>query len=208
MASNPACALTRAEWLQRFHRWTHHGSPQDLLQASVFFDMRALSGVAQWPEALLQQARVWARQEKRFMALLAQNHAQFKLPLSWLGGLQSQTEADGHYIDLKLQGTAVAVDAARILALGHGISALGTRERLLGAAPEAGVPEAEAQSWAGAFEHLQLLRLSRQLGSPDPAQAGNRLKIDGLATFDRNILRESLKALQTLQQRIELTWGA
>lgn len=208
MASNPACALTRTEWLQRFHRWTHQGNPQDLLQASVFFDMRALAGAMEWPEQILKQAQAWAREEKRFMTLLAQNHAQFKLPLGWLGGLQSQAEADGHYIDLKMQGTALAVDAARILALGCGVPALGTRERLLQAAPEVGVPDSEAQSWVGAFEHLQMLRLSRQLTAPEPAQAGNRLKIDGLATFDRNILRESMKALQTLQQRIELTWGA
>ncbi len=208
MASHPACALTQTQWLQRFHQWTHQSSPKDLLQASVFFDMRGLVGMTEWPGLLLQQARAWAQQDKKFMVLLAQNHAQFKLPLGWLGGLQSQAEADGHYMDLKLQGTAVAVDAARILALGCGVSACGTRDRLLQAAAGLGVPESEAQSWVGAFDHLQWLRLGRQLGAPDPAQAGNRLRIDDLSTFERSILRESLKALRTLQQRVELTWGA
>ncbi len=207
MASHPACALTRTQWTQKFHQWTHHASPKDLLQASVFFDMRGLAGMTEWPRLLLQQAQAWAMQDKKFMVLLGQNHAQFKLPLGWLGGLQSQAQPDGHYMDLKLQGTAVAVDAARILALGCGVSACGTRDRLVQAAAALGVPGTEAQSWVGAFDHLQWLRLGRQLSAPDPAQAGNRLRLDDLSTFERNILRESLKALRTLQQRVELTWG-
>ena len=48
MASNPACCLTPAEWLQRFADWIEHGAPEDLLNASIYFDLRALGGNARW----------------------------------------------------------------------------------------------------------------------------------------------------------------
>ena len=41
MASNPECCLTPAEWLQRFAHWIEHGAPEDLLNASIYFDLRA-----------------------------------------------------------------------------------------------------------------------------------------------------------------------
>ena len=207
MASNPECALTLSQWRDRFHAWTHHASPQDLLKASVFFDMRALAGESAWPQQLLDQALAWAQSQRRFMTLLAQNHLQFKVPLDWLGGLQAEGEGEEAQIDLKLHGTALAVDAARILCLGSGVRALSTRERLLKASPKLGIPEAEAQSWVAAFEHLQVWRMGLQLAAPDPANAGNRLALQGLATYQRRVLRESFKTLQGLQQRVELTWG-
>jgi len=58
-----------------------------------------------------------------------------------------------------------------------------------------------------AFEHLQVWRMGLQLAAPDPANAGNRLALQGLATYQRRVLRESFKTLQGLQQRVELTWG-
>ena len=169
--------------------------------------MRALAGESAWPQQPLDQALAWAQSQRRFMTLLAQNHLQFKVPLDWLGGLQAEGEGEEAQIDLKLHGTALAVDAARILCLGSGVRALSTRERLLKASPKLGIPEAEAQSWVAAFEHLQVWRMGLQLAAPDPANAGNRLALQGLATYQRRVLRESFKTLQGLQQRVELTWG-
>ena len=46
MASNPECCLTQAEWLARFSSWIDHGAPEDLLNASIYFDLRPLAGAA------------------------------------------------------------------------------------------------------------------------------------------------------------------
>ena len=123
-------------------------------------------------------------------------------PLNWRGALATTDDAQGRdVIDLKLQGTAIFVDAARLLALAHGLPALGTRERLLAAGPAAGVPERESAAWVSAFDHLQLLRLRAQLAANDPKTA-NRVEIGSLGAIDRRVLREAFRVARELQQKI------
>ena len=68
MASNPECCLTQAEWLARFASWIDHGAPEDLLNASIYFDARALAGAAAlvtpMRELVSAQAGRNARQQK------------------------------------------------------------------------------------------------------------------------------------------------
>jgi CBS domain-containing protein len=40
MAGESACCLTLDEWRERFRLWIEQGSPQDLLNASIYFDFR------------------------------------------------------------------------------------------------------------------------------------------------------------------------
>ncbi len=205
MASNEACALSRSEWARRFHDWVAHARPTDLLRASVFFDMRGIAGAIEWAQETLNQAWALVPSQPLFMRALVETHRQFTLPLNWLGGLRGQGDA-GH-IDLKLQGTAVVVDAARILALGTGVCQVSTRERLSLAGAQLGVPVDESESWVGAFDYLQMKRLNHQLSAPDPTQAGNRIELDGLALYERRVLRETYRALESLRQRLDMTWG-
>ena len=44
MAGEPGCCLTLREWRERFSHWIEHGAPQDLLNASIYFDLRPLAG--------------------------------------------------------------------------------------------------------------------------------------------------------------------
>jgi CBS domain-containing protein len=117
------------------------------------------------------------------------------------------TEADGgrRQIDLKLHGTAVFVDAARLYALAAGLEVLGTRERLVQAGELLGVPEHERQGWASAFEVLQMLRLRVQVQAAD-GQATNRVDVESLDDIDRQLLKEAMKVGRRLQQRVSLDW--
>jgi CBS domain-containing protein len=112
---------------------------------------------------------------------------------------------------MKLHGTAVFVDAARCLALAHGLAAVGTRDRLLGAGQAMGVPAAERESWAAAFEVLQMLRLRAQGVAEDGAAQAepgnpNRVGLDLLNDLDRRLLRDALRVARSLQQRVEMDW--
>jgi CBS domain-containing protein len=109
-------------------------------------------------------------------------------------------------IDLKLQGTAIFVDAARLYSLAHGSPLTSTRQRLEGAGTRMGLAASEYQAWAGGFEFLQMLRLRVQLEtSPAPDQA-NRLVVAELNDIDRRILKESLRVGRSLQQRLHLDY--
>ncbi|TSE25829.1 Inosine-5'-monophosphate dehydrogenase [Tepidimonas sediminis] len=205
MAGNPPCCLTRAEWAARFARWIEGGSPQELLQASVFFDLRALAGRSDWVEALRADILARTRASPRFIRQLVQAHLEHGVPLTWWGGLRARREGAHRWLDLKLQGTALLVEAARILALAHGVAATGTRERLQAAGPAAGAPAAEVAGWVAAFDYLQTLRLVRQM-EPGAEGEPNRLDVQRLNPLEQRMLRAALQVIRGLQQRLQLDY--
>jgi CBS domain-containing protein len=133
--------------------------------------------------------------------------------LTWTGAIDTRAHGSQQIIDLKLHGAAVYVDAARLLALAHGITATGTRARFEAAARAMNVPEHEAQAWTSGFEVLQVLRLRVQLDSTSHeavrADDGNPnlIAVSALNDLDRRVLKESLRLARRLQQRIGMDYS-
>ena len=214
MAGEQGGAVTLREWRERFAAWIDHGAPQDLLNASIYFDFRCLAGDASLAEALRSEVVEAARRTPRFLKQMALNALQHGAPLNWLGSIDTDDQGT---VDLKLQGTAIFVDAARLYALAHGLSATGTRERLEAVGRLLGLPESEFGGWVGGFEFLQMLRLRVQLEAGPGRQRGqgatapatdnpNRMGVARLNDIDRRILKESLHVARSLQQRLHLDY--
>lgn len=206
MAGNPQLCLTLSSWRERFADWIEHGSPKDLLNASIFFDFRALAGDPALAQALRAEVVEHARTTPRFLKQLALNGLERAVPLNWLGNIDTEALEGHDTLDLKLQGTAIFVDVARLYALAHGVAATNTRERLAAVGPLLGVPAREAEAWVGGFDYLQLLRLHAQLDGTTVGANPNRIAVDTLNDIDRRILKETLRVLRTLQQRLRLDY--
>jgi len=203
MAGEPECCLTLRGWSERFSRWIEHGAPQDLLNASIYFDLRPLAGELELAEALRSEVLASARRTPRFLKQLALNALARTVPLNWLGGIDTDERGT---VDLKLQGAAIFVDGARLYALAHGVAATGTRARLEAVGERIGLPSAEYEAWVGGFEFLQMLRLRRQLEGDDGGDAPNRVRLADLNDIDRRILKEAFRLARQLQQRLQLDY--
>jgi CBS domain-containing protein len=206
MASNPDCCLTVAEWQHRFAKWIEQGGPEDLLKASIYFDLRPLAGNAELAAPLRSMLGSAPARVPRFLKQVADNALQHRPPLNWRGALDTQDIGGRPMLDLKLQGTAMFVDAARLYALAHGLAALGTRARLEAAAPLMRVSPQEGQAWITAFEFLQMLRLQVQMGPPLAHENPNLVATDQLNDIDRRMLRETMRTAKRLQQRMQLDY--
>lgn len=203
MAGNPACCLTLRQWRERFGQWIEHGAPQDLLNASIYFDFRPLAGDLALAQTLREEVNAAVRQVPRFFKQLALNALTRSVPLNWTGGMATD---DKGLIDLKMQGTGIFVDAARLYGLAHGIPATGTRERLEAAGPMMGLAAPEYEAWVSGFEFLQMLRLHIQLEGTAPADQPNHLSVATLNDIDRRILKETFRVARSLQQRLHLDY--
>ena len=203
MAGEAACCLTLAQWRERFGQWISQGSPQDLLNASIYFDFRALAGDASLARALREDVVQAAQQTPRFLKQMALNALTRSVPLNWRGAVD--TDAQGT-VDLKLQGTAIFVDAARIYSLAHGIDQTNTRKRLEATGPLLKLADTEYGAWVGGFEFLQMLRLRIQLDGEALPEAPNRVVVARLNDIDRRILRESFRVARQMQQRLQLDY--
>lgn len=203
MAGEPGCCLTLREWRERFAHWIEHGAPQDLLNASIYFDFRALAGNAAMAHALRAEVVESARRTPRFLKQMALNALTHAAPLNWLGSVDVD---DAGAVDLKLQGTAIFVDASRLYALAHGVTATGTRARLEAVGARLGLAPHEYEAWTGGFEFLQMLRLRVQLEDSVDAARPNRIVVASLNDIDRRILKESFRVARSLQQRLQLDY--
>ena len=212
MASNPECCLTQQEWMARIADWIEHGAPEDLLNASIYFDFRPVAGAGAVVQPMRALVVAQVSRNARFMKQMADNALRNGPALTWTGAIDTASQGGQRVVDLKLHGTAVYVDAARLYALAHSVAATGTRARLEAAAQAMNVPAQEAEAWTSGFEVLQLLRLQVQLDrdsrSAVDASDGNPnlIDVDALNDIDRRVLKESLRVARRLQQRIELDY--
>ncbi|MES2481031.1 MAG: DUF294 nucleotidyltransferase-like domain-containing protein [Pseudomonadota bacterium] len=204
MAGQPDCCLRQSQWLERFDRWIDHGSPQDLLHAAIYFDLRPLAGDAALVAPLSRRIADRTAATPRFLHQLAMNALTHRPPLDWFGHIE--TDAHGA-IDLKLQGAALFVDAARLMALAQGVTATGTRERLQASGQALGLAPREISNWTEAFDFLQGLRLRVQLDADSAAAHPNQLHPASLGEIDQRILAACLRQARTLQQRLALDWA-
>jgi CBS domain-containing protein len=233
MASNPRWCLTSEEWRAHFRQWIARGEGEDLLDASIWLDFRVLAGRPELAAGLRPAIRVLVGQHPRFLRQLAGAALRNRVPLDWLGGIETRAQDGRELLDIKLHGSMIYVDAARLFALAHSVEAVNTRTRFEGIARALRVPPSEAEGWIGGFEYLQMLRLKGQIAQ-DAAAGGtmhagrndvqaaspeanavanmkpnpNLLDVATLSDIDRRILKESLRIARRLQQRIELDFLA
>jgi CBS domain-containing protein len=187
--------------------WIEHGHPEDLLNAGIFFDCRGLAGNVDLLKGLRDEVKTTAARTPRFIKLLADAALVNQVPLNWLGGLETKKLGGRSVIDLKLQGTAIVVETARVYALALGIEELNTQDRLAAIGRGLGLAQTETDAWIAAFQFLQTMRLAIQIDGDAIESNPNALDIDGLNAVDRSILKESMARIRSLQQRLELDYA-
>lgn len=204
MASNPECCLSQREWSARFSEWMIEGDTQALLNASIFFDFRALYGDGELERSLGAWLAVIAADNPRFLLQMSANALRRDAPLGLLGGfvLEKGGEFPGT-IDLKLRAATLFVDAARVFALACGSRASNTADRLRQAAHGRQLQEDEVEKWIKAFHFIEMLRLKRQQASEAHGQAmHNHIDPNRLEAGERHALLDALHQARALQKRL------
>ncbi len=204
MASNPELCLTFDEWKRRFAAWISEPDPQALLNASIFFDFRVLSGDERLGESLRTWLNATAKRNATFQRLMAMNALQVAPPL---GLIRDFVLDDDGTIDLKKAGARLFVDVARILALRAEVSSSSTVQRLRQAGTKMGMATEELAAMTDGFHFIQLLRLrSQHLDTEHDSAGDNKVRPDQLNELDRRILKEAFRQARKLQLRLKLDY--
>ncbi|HEY5900866.1 MAG TPA: DUF294 nucleotidyltransferase-like domain-containing protein [Burkholderiales bacterium] len=208
MAGNPRWCLPLSKWRDTFADWIRNPVPAALLNAAIFFDLRAVAGEPQFARELRDDILERAAANPAFLRAMASNALEVRPPLGVLGGLE--TEHDGAFrgtIDLKLHGSRIFVDAARVWSLGHRLSQTSTTERLLVASRSGAMPSEEAEAAIEAFRVIQAFRLRRQFFERPTPGGENRVDPASLNSVDRRVLKEAFRFAGRLQQRLRLDFA-
>jgi CBS domain-containing protein len=207
MASNPQWCLSLQEWKSTFASWIMNSSQEALLNASIFFDFRALYG----DNALAEELRDWllfiSRDNGRFLHQMAVDALSIQPPLGFVRDFVLGKE---NKLDLKLNGITPFVNAARIFSLATGVAHTSTIQRLRSSASKMKIPEVEIEAWVDAFLFIQVLRLrhhdkEKANGIKDD-DLDNLIDPEHLNELDRRILKEAFRQARKLQTRLALEY--
>jgi CBS domain-containing protein len=207
MASNPKWCLSLEEWKRTFNGWIGGGTPEQLLNASIFFDFRALYGA----EHLAEELRGWlgrvASDNSRFLHMMAENALHNRPPL---GVVRDFVVGKENKLDLKVNGITPFVDAARIFSLAAGVTQTNTIQRLRLSAAKMNLHASEIDAWIDALLFIQVLRLRHHdevsaQGAGDDA-LDNKIDPEKLNELDRRILKEAFRQARKLQARLALEY--
>lgn len=208
MASNPQLCLSVEEWRAKVGGWLRNWEPKALLEASIYFDFRALYGDA----ALAASLREWVLRNTRdspaFLRQMAENALQTRPALGSIRDFSTEDVPNApHTIDMKLYGARPFVDAARIYALALGLAQTNTVERLRAMGAGARMSAADVEATVDAFLVVQRLRLRNQAARETlDVDTANRIDPDKLNEMDRNILKASFRLARRLQRRLALVY--
>lgn len=198
MAGNPRWCLSLQEWQACFQDWMLHADPTALLNATIFFDLRPLTGATWLADELQSDLLTHAAAFPLFLHLMAANALACEPPLGHIRDFVVDRRTGR--LDLKRDGSRLFVDAARIFALAQRVPEAGTEARLRAAGKDLHWPPLEVDAFVAAFRAIQSLRLSLQLDGT--AGQGNLLDPASLNEMDRAMLKEAFRQARHLQERL------
>lgn len=203
MASNPELCLTLDEWKDKFGSWIREPRPDALLNATIFFDFRVLHGREHLGDQLRAYLLSLTTTSLSFLKMLAANALDVEPPL---GTFRDFVVGEDGLLDLKVYGSRLFVDCARILALRNDVESTSTIQRLRQAGPRAGIPPEDIDAMIDGFHFIQQLRLRIQ--SPDGShhKGSNKIRPDDLNELDRRILKEAFRQAKKLQVKLKLDY--
>jgi len=200
MARNEAWRRSCAGWTEVLEQWLTVPTPENVLNGSMFFDLRTLYGSAELERSLKAHLAEHLRRDDAFLMHTAANVLRFAPPLGWFGRIRAEKGAQSGAVDVKKAGIFAITEGVKVLALEAGILDGGTRERLQGLV-SAGVFDADfAEDLGAAFDFLVHLRLRGQV---EAIRAGrepsNFVPLDHLNRMERGRLRLALEGVRGFQ---------
>jgi len=209
MARNPDWCQPLGTWKDYFYRWIRAAEPENLLQASIFFDFRCGYGDCELIDELSQELFASLGGWKGFFRHLADNALHFKPPLDFFGNLVLQSKGEQkNTLDIKTPMRLI-VDFARIFALKNRIAQTNTLERIREMQRSGALEMEDAQELEHAYSYLMQVRLSHQAAMIHEEQRppDNFINPKRLTHIERQSLKESFKRIRMAQgkMRMELT---
>ena len=201
MSSNPECRLTKAQWMKKIAYWVESNSPQAILNASIFFDMRSVYGPEDAMQALTDLLQAKAVKNSIFMATLTKNAIASRPPLGFFRDFVLEHSGEHkNKLDLKHQGLALINDLARLYSFATSKYQVSTLKRLDWIVKEGLLSSDYVSNLQDAWEYLSSLRLEAQQASwQKTGQASAFLDPSSLSPLERKHLKITFKTIVEAQ---------
>jgi CBS domain-containing protein len=185
-----------AGWEDRFRGWLERPTPQALLEASIFFDFRAVHG--HLDVSRLRSATARAANARTFLSAMAKSAVTFRPP----GGLALRLRSEASQFDMKLKGISPIVFLARVYGLESASRTSNTLERLRAAVDAGLIATDTRETLSEAYRFLLRVRLRTQIRAISEGKPPtNMVSLADLSSMERSRLRDAFRAIEVWQER-------
>jgi len=202
MAKNDFWRRSLGGWQEIIDGWLANASPQNILNGSMFFDIRTLHGDATLEMALKEHIFVYLSKNASFLARTAKNVLRFRPPLGMFG--RFKLERKGPYrgaMDIKKAGIFALTEGVKVLALEAGKLDGGTRERIALLTRKGVLSKDLSEDLDESFNFLVQLRLRGQIAAIDDSKPpSNYISLERLNHMEQGRLRLAFEAVTSFQE--------
>jgi CBS domain-containing protein len=183
-------------WEERFRGWLERPTPQALLEASIFFDFRAVHGHLDVTPLRAVIAR--AAGARTFLSAMAKSAVTFHPP----SGLGLRLRSESSRFDMKLKGISPIVFLARVYGLESSSRTSNTLDRLRAAVAGGLIEQDTCDTLSEAYRFLLRVRLRTQIRAISEGRPpSNLVSLADLSSMERSRVRDAFRAIEVWQER-------
>ena len=209
MAKNEQWRHSLDQWRTVLDQWFGTPTPENIMNVSMFSDLRLLSGDPSLQMALKEFVAGRLKNNELYLGHMTANLLRFAVPLGWFGKIRTEKGEHAGKVDLKKAGIFAITEGVKILALGYGVQETGTAERLKQLAGQGVLTGKEADDLTASFYALVHFRLRTQIDAISKGQRpDNRIILADLNRMEKERLRAALEGarsfLKSMGRRYQL----
>lgn len=208
MATNPHWRQPLRVWQNYFDTWIRIPDEEALMRSAIFFDYRRVYGTLD-VESALRPIIQYGGQNQIFLSRLSEGALRQSPPIGFFRDFVVERDGAGEEVlDLKVRGTALVVDIARLFSIAAGGTDTSTPARLRFAATRTRLSKEGAEELEAAFDLISLLRLRHQYSMYERGeQPTNHARVAALSAFERRELKDALRVVGRMQRSVQSMFG-
>jgi len=204
MAKNPMWCKPLPTWKNYFSQWITNTEPKNLMDISIFFDLRTIYGNHLLTEELRTHINKISDGNGSFFYNLTENIRLFRSPLGLTGNIHTERRDERDYFNLK---TALApyVMFARIYSIYHKLSLSNTSGRLKALQQLQVLPGSTFDEIMFGYTFLMQQRYRHQVSRLEKEEEiDNSLALQDLTEMEETILKKILAQSADLLNRLNI----
>jgi len=203
MAKNDQWRHSLDQWRAVLDQWFSIPTPENIMNVSMFSDLRMLSGDTFLEQALKEHVAGRLQGNDLYLGHMTASLLRFAVPLGWFGRIKTGKGEHAGSVDLKRAGIFAITEGVKILSLGNGVQETGTAQRI-GRLVELGVlDQKEANDLTASFYSLVYFRLRTQVDAVNNGrQPHNRIMLSDMNRMEQGHLKSALEVVRSFQENI------
>lgn len=203
MAKNDAWHRSLSQWRTVLDQWFNTPTPGNILNVSMFSDLRMLSGDPELERALKEHVAGRLQKDELYLGHMTSNLLRFAVPLGWFGRIKSEKGEHAGWLDLKKAGVFAITEGVKILALGNGVQETGTSQRIERLIELGVFTQKEADDLSASYYSLVYFRLRSQVDAiSNGREPDNRIELARMNRMEQERLRAALQGVRSFQERL------